>query len=102
MVLLQDYLARLQAIRQQNYLERKRIQQRMQLYRPDPPQPEAPPKTRVVGGPPQINLEERRRKIAALKVRGRSVVLTLALSPSLIELYMYYMYMYIYIHVGSS
>lgn len=59
----QEYLARLQAIRQQNYQERKRIQQRMNLHRDkgqmvlkDAPQP-------------QLDPEQRKRKIAALKVR---------------------------------
>ena len=89
---LQEYLIKLQAIRLQNYQERKRIQQRMILYQAPPsskPKEEVgkpkvdksgedrleaeklnapaaiPPPT---SPPPQLDPEERRRKIAALKV----------------------------------
>ena len=86
---------KLQAIRQQNYRERKRIQQRLKLYNaPDqsksevtkpeverskvdekseadklnasPPSAIPPP----TSPPPQLDPEDRRRKIAALKVQS--------------------------------
>lgn len=60
-------MKKLRAIRQQNYVEKKRIQQRMVLYKPDPPAQQPNNETRVVVGH-QPSLEERRRKIAALKV----------------------------------
>lgn len=59
---LQEYLTRLRAIRQQNYQERKRIQLRRDNNQGilDPPPPSALPL--------QLDPDERRRKIAALKV----------------------------------
>lgn len=59
---VQEYLARLQAIRQQNYQERKRIQQR---YSSNEDRKEEPPPS---GPPLQLDPDERRRRIAALKV----------------------------------
>ena len=56
---MQEYLARLQAIRQQNYQERKRIQQRLNLHKD---------KKKEAPAHPQPDLEDRKRKIAALKV----------------------------------
>ena len=58
---VQEYLARLQAIRQQNYQERKRIQQRYNNQDRRGGALEPPPL--------QLDQEERKRKIAALKVR---------------------------------
>ena len=78
---LQEYLQKLMAIRQQNYQERKRIQQKAQVFQkpPEKSRNEAPGKA-VRPTVPQLSLqpqdkpapfdaEERRRKIAALKVR---------------------------------
>lgn len=97
----QEYLTKLRAIRQQNYQERKRIQQRLKLYeaseqsRPtaegvakqtvivkkskvgeikseeglekfDASSPSAIPPP--ISPPPKLDPEDRRRKIAALKV----------------------------------
>lgn len=82
----QEYLLKLQAIRRQNYQERKRIQQRMvsdkvcgcllssqhksldrSAWAVPLPQPSAPAAAQVRAG---LDPEARRRKIAALKVRG--------------------------------
>ena len=92
----QDYLKKLQAIRLQNYQERKRILQRVKLYQapaenvPEVTKPEvewhgrvdeksdvseklsaSPPSaiTPPTSPPPKLDPEDRRRKIAALKVR---------------------------------
>ena len=95
--ILQEYLARLEAIRKQNYAERKRIKERVYApsqpkatppseseehkhqgdqKRPHPSKPVAgryplqQPVERVQHTPvPQFDVESRRKKIAALKVR---------------------------------
>lgn len=51
----------------------------MQLYQPDPPSRPDSAATRNIAGPPQLNLEERRRKIAALKVNVWTLLNTLSL-----------------------
>ena len=79
-----EYLAKLQAIRRQNYLEKKRIQEKIQLAGRDsvrdtppslPPPPTKhtpsppPPPTKHTPTPSQLmELEARKKKIAALKV----------------------------------
>ena len=67
----QEYLARLRAIREQNYKERKRIQQKLDNvgHREIPPKKKKVEAAPAQPGPPsQLDPEERRRKIAALKV----------------------------------
>jgi hypothetical protein len=92
-----EYLAKLQAIRRQNYLEKKRIQEKIQLagrdsvrdtppslpppptkHTPSPPPPPIkhtpsplPPPTKHTPSPSQLTeLEARKRKIAALKAQA--------------------------------
>ena len=67
-VFLQEYLARLQAIRQQNYQERKRIQRRLQANRENREDKEGEELSVGSRKPLQPDPEERKRKIAALKV----------------------------------
>ena len=65
----EEYLAKLQAIRRQNYLEKKRIQERVNLPSTASPGPPSPPPRAVPVFPrPHDELEARRKKIAALKV----------------------------------
>jgi len=82
---LQEYLQKLKAIRQQNYMERKRIQHKAHVF-PKIPSPEKSPHYDAPGEvvrpsvpklslqaqdkPAPFDAEERRRKIAALKVRN--------------------------------
>ena len=72
---MQEYLEKLQAIRKQNYMERKRIQQRIAVACDVPPpslqqRPASPkPAKSEPTGKPEISADERRKKIAALKVR---------------------------------
>ena len=65
-----EYLAKLQAIRRQNYLEKKRILGKASVARDVSPQPlSAPREDPMTGGRKrEEELEARRKKIAALKV----------------------------------
>ena len=66
----EEYLTKLQAIRRQNYLEKKRIMERVSVGKdPTPPAP-VKEEPAPVGGRrrEEEELEARRRKIAALKV----------------------------------
>ena len=65
-----EYLAKLQAIRRQNFLERKRIQERVQ-GEVAAPTPSPPPLRR-----PETEVEARRKKIAALKVTAHKLLLS--------------------------
>ena len=71
---MQEYLEKLQAIRKQNYMERKRIQQRIAVVYDAPPpavqqRPVSPkPAKSEPTSKPEISADERRKKIAALKV----------------------------------
>ncbi|XP_028404175.1 serine/threonine-protein kinase Nek1-like isoform X2 [Dendronephthya gigantea] len=62
----QNYLARLEAIRKQNYKERIAIQQRMAKVRG----PVAKPSSGGENGDPRVDPEARRKKIAALKAQA--------------------------------
>ena len=73
-------MEKLQAIRRQNYMERKRIQQRAAgacgapppaAVKQHPPTPK--PASSEPPGKPQISADERRKKIAALKVCWHTV-----------------------------
>ncbi|KAL5459938.1 hypothetical protein EMCRGX_G033330 [Ephydatia muelleri] len=62
-----EYLAKLEVIRKQNYLDRKRVQQRIAVKQPEPVEPVGP----VLGVGPvgaiELDPEARRRKVAMLK-----------------------------------
>jgi len=86
---LQEYLEKLQAIRRQNYMERKRIQQRAAgacgapppaAVKQHPPTPK--PASSEPPGKPQISADERRKKIAALKVCWHTVPTDITLYSS--------------------
>lgn len=71
----EEYLAKLQAIRRQNYLEKKRIMEKVSASRdagasPPPPAPRdhPPPPPQAGRRREEDELEARRKKIAALKV----------------------------------
>lgn len=70
----EEYLAKLQAIRRQNYLEKKRIMEKVSASKdagasPPPPAPrDHPPPPQVGRRREEDELEARRKKIAALKV----------------------------------
>ena len=71
----EEYLAKLQAIRRQNYLEKKRIMEKVSASKdtgasPSPPAPRdhPPPPPQAGRRREEDELEVRRKKIAALKV----------------------------------
>ena len=78
----EEYLAKLQAIRRQNFLERKRIQDRAQGVMQAPPPSPPPPAPRS-----ETEMEARRKKIAALKVRTPSATCTCTFFPVSLPVY---------------
>ena len=67
----EEYLAKLQAIRRQNYLEKKRILEKASVVRAVSPRPLSTPREDPTTGRRKREdeeLEARRKKIAALKV----------------------------------
>lgn len=75
-------MARLEEIRRQNYLERKRIQNRVSMYDQAPPTVTPP-------GVPIIDQEARRKKIAALKVKSSTCTCSCCFGLSIHTIYMY-------------
>ncbi len=70
-ILPQEYLARLESIRRQNYLERKKIKERVRA-----PQLATPIKQEEHQQTPahHFDVESRRKKIAALKVHVHAII----------------------------